>query len=321
MIEFLNQNLQELFSYLLDPNKRLFIGYIVSAAVLALPVYWLMTKQKSVPGFFRFLVPKSIYLSQSAKQDYVLLVLNKLIKAALFPLVIVTMAPVALAVSSTLEWLFQTTSFFSATPMVVMITFTILLFVFDDFTRFLLHYWLHKIPMLWEFHKVHHSAKVLTPFTIYRSHPVENYLYACRMAITQGIVVGVCYFLFGPTLKMIDILGANLFVFAFNILGSNLRHSHIWLSFGDKVEGWLISPAQHQIHHSKHPSHYDVNLGTALAIWDRMANNLVKASSVKSLEVGLSESQADHSSLTNIYLEPFVRCYRRIVNRLTSTSV
>ena len=316
MIEFLNQNLQELLLYLLDPNKRLFIGYIVSAAILAIPVYWLTTKQKSVTGFFRFLVPKSIYLSQSAKQDYALLVLNKLLKAALFPLVIVTMAPVAMSVSSALEWIFQTTSYTQASSMAIMLCFTVMLFVFDDFTRFLLHYWLHKVPMLWEFHKVHHSAEVLTPFTIYRSHPVENYLYACRMAITQGAVVGICYFLFGPTLKMIDILGANLFVFAFNILGSNLRHSHIWLSFGDKIEGWLISPAQHQIHHSKHPSHYDVNLGTALAIWDRMANNLVKASSVKSLEVGLSASQADHSSLTKIYIEPFIRCYRKVADYL-----
>src|ERR1039458_8498353 len=31
----------------------------------------------------------------------------------------------------------------------------------------------HAIPALWEFHKVHHSAEVLTPLTEMRTHPVE----------------------------------------------------------------------------------------------------------------------------------------------------
>ena len=30
----------------------------------------------------------------------------------------------------------------------------------------------------------------------------------------------------------VTILSTNAFVFAFNLLGSNLRHSHIWLSYG-----------------------------------------------------------------------------------------
>ena len=35
------------------------------------------------------------------------------------------------------------------------------------------HHWLsHKVPLLWEFHKVHHNAEVLTPLTNFRLHPV-----------------------------------------------------------------------------------------------------------------------------------------------------
>jgi hypothetical protein len=68
----------------------------------------------------------------------------------------------------------------------------------------------------------------MTPMTIYRSHPFESYLYACRMALSQGIAVGIGYYLFGPTLSMYDLLGANIFVFTFNVMGSNLRHSHLW---------------------------------------------------------------------------------------------
>ena len=35
------------------------------------------------------------------------------------------------------------------------------------------HYGFHKVPALWEFHKVHHSAEVMTTLTELRQHPVE----------------------------------------------------------------------------------------------------------------------------------------------------
>jgi len=190
-----------------------------------------------------------------------------------------------------------------------------LLFLFDDFTRFYLHYILHKIPALWEFHKVHHSALVLTPFTIYRSHPVESLLYAFRMALTQGFVVGVCYYFFGPTLKMYDILGANAFVFLFNFFGSNLRHSHIWLSWGDKVESIFISPAQHQIHHSDNPKHFDTNFGAALALWDRLFSCHTKASQVGGITYGISVNHQGHNSLMQIYFEPFKKAVQSIFRK------
>ena len=144
--------------------------------------------------------------------------------------------------------------------------FTFVLFICDDFSRFLLHYLLHKVPFLWAFHKVHHSAKVLTPITIYRSHPVETFLYGARSALTQGVAVGLCYYFLGSTLSIFDILGANIFVFLFNVMGSNLRHSHIWFSWGTSLEKWFISPAQHQIHHSDKRIHIDCNFGSVWQI-------------------------------------------------------
>lgn len=337
MFEFFTANLNELFNYLFDANKRIYWGYIVSSIALAAIVFWRVAKQKQQSPlaephydqevmknqpvwrrFWHFLFPASIYFSQSARNDYALFVVNKLIKASLFPLVIITMVPIALGFSSTLEAIFGVMEHIQLSATSTMLVFTILLFIVDDFTRFLLHYILHKVPFLWEFHKVHHSAKVLTPFTIYRSHPVESYLYACRMALTQGTVVGLCYYFFGPTLKMMDIVGANLFVFAFNIMGANLRHSHIWLSWGDKVENWFISPAQHQVHHSDSPKLFDVNLGSALAIWDRMFGTLVKASAVTKLSIGIGEQYAEHKTLRGIYLQPFVKSGQVLMNSLSS---
>lgn len=322
IIDFFTSNLAELASYINDANKRLYWVYLASAILLAVPVYYLQKKRPDLVrnhtndsdkanNLFAFIFPKKVYFSPSARIDYQLLFVNKLIKAALFPLIIFTMAPIALSLSSVLESIFGPQTFLPWSSTTIIAIFTLLLFLVDDFTRFLLHYALHKIPFLWEFHKVHHSATVMTPFTIYRSHPFENYLYACRMALTQGIVVGFCYYYFGPTLKMADILGANVFIFLFNFFGSNLRHSHIWLSFGDKVENWIISPAQHQIHHSTTPKHFDKNLGTALAIWDRMFGTHIKAKGQEVLAFGVGKHNPDHSSLLKVYLSPFTSLFKK----------
>ena len=312
MIDFLNTNFTELASYLVDANKRIFILYLVSALLLAIPVYWLQLQTNNSDGsnhlsaFFRFVFPKKVWLAKSAVIDYQLLIINKFIKAVLFGYAVFTMVPIALGTTEFIETIFGTITPLEWSPTAIIFSFTLLLFLLDDFTRYFLHWILHKIPFLWDFHKVHHSATVLTPFTIYRSHPVENFLYACRMAIAQGIAVGISYYFFGATLKMYDILGANIFVFAFNIMGSNLRHSHIWLSWGDKLENWFISPAQHQVHHSASPEHYDTNLGSALAIWDRMAGSLIRASQVKlPLTLGAGKYDKGHNSLVEVYVKPF----------------
>lgn len=331
IIDFFTSNLVELTSYINDANKRLYWVYLASAIVLAIPVYYLQNKKQATEegaekntketnentgkksgNFFTFLFPKKIYFSSSSRVDYQLLIVNKFIKAALFPLIIFTMAPIALSLSSVLESLFGAQEFLPWSSTTIIAIFTLLLFLVDDFTRFFLHYLLHKVPFLWEFHKVHHSATVMTPFTIYRAHPLENYLYACRMALTQGIVVGFCYYYFGPTLKMADILGANVFIFLFNFFGSNLRHSHIWLSFGNIIEGWIISPAQHQIHHSTNPKHFDKNLGTALAIWDRMFGTHIKAKGEQVLSFGVGKHNPDHSSLIKVYLSPFMTIFKTL---------
>lgn len=304
MIEQIWQSLIALPSYLLDANKRIYIPYLLSAVVMALPIYFSVEQAKSGKGFLKFLFPKSVWLSKSAKLDYGLLFTNTVIKAATFSPIVLTMVPVAIFITDSMEYLFGTPLHLDWPSELVIVSFTLMLFIVDDLTRFLLHLALHKVPCLWEIHKVHHSAKVLTPFTIYRSHPIESYFYACRMALTQGIVVGFGYHLFGTGLSMYDILGANAFVFIFNIFGANLRHSHIRFTWGDRLERWFISPAQHQIHHSDNPQHFDTNLGSALAIWDRLFGSLIRASQAPDITIGVGKYDAGHDSLLAIYIKP-----------------
>ncbi|MCQ8876930.1 sterol desaturase family protein [Pseudoalteromonas shioyasakiensis] len=313
MIDTIWQTLAQTPGYLFDPNKRIFIGYIVMAFFLALCVYGMRKSKKSAHGFFRFLFAKKIWWAPSARQDYQLWLYNRILKALLFGPIVLTMVPIALATTELIESVFGAPSPWQLSNWSVVVIFTLLLFIADDFSRFLLHYALHKVPFLWHYHKVHHSAKVLTPFTIYRSHPFESYLYACRMALAQGIVVGLCFYLFGTQLSMFDVLGANVFVFAFNAMGSNLRHSHVWLSWGRRTENWFISPAQHQIHHSDNPKHFDTNLGSALAIWDKLFGTLIRADQVGKITIGVGNYDAGHHSIWAIYTKPIIDSFKSVI--------
>jgi len=309
----LTQTLVSIAGYVIDPNQRVYWLYLLSALIMAVGILWL----KKIP-FAQLMTPK-IWWHKSARHDYAIFVINRLLKNFGIVPVLLVMAPIAISFSTWLEQLFGPAAFSNLPSWLIIATFTLLLFIIDDFTRFLLHYALHKIPLLWEFHKVHHSATVLTPMTIYRSHPIESLLYGARMVLSQGIAVGISYYLFGPTLSMLDILGANIFVFAFNIMGSNLRHSHIWISWGNAFEKWFISPAQHQIHHSDKRIHIDCNFGSALAIWDRLFRSIIYANSVKhpnNLNFGLGKSHLTHNSLFAIYWHPFYLAFVKPIQSL-----
>ena len=92
-------------------------------------------------------------------------------------------------------------------------------------------------------HHVHHSV---TPMTVFRTHPLEGLVFTLRSAFAQGLTISTFVYFFAGGI----VLGANLFVFLFNVFGSNLRHSHIGIRYWKWLEYILISPAQHHLHHS-----------------------------------------------------------------------
>ncbi|MEM0911216.1 MAG: sterol desaturase family protein [Pseudomonadota bacterium] len=316
MLEQFKAELITIAYFVIDPNKRLFIGYLLAAILFAFLVYIMNSRQKSKEGFIAFIANPKVWLHKSALLDYQLFVVNRIVRAFFWAPLIITMVPIAMAVSDGLEWMFGSIPPISQSDSIIIFLFTLTLFLFDDLTRFLLHYAFHKVPFLWEFHKVHHSARVLTPLTVYRSHPIESFMYACRMGLAQGCAVGICYYLFGPNLSMADILGANVFIFIFNVMGSNLRHSHVKWGWGAKIEKWFISPLQHQIHHSRQVQFHDKNFGTSLAVWDRIFGSLTLSGKTKYLVFGLDNNERSHKSVVDAYLRPFISCKNKLTHHL-----
>ena len=285
--------------YLIDPNKRLFWIYIISSILMGI-LYFYISKKNT-----RVILSSKLWLHPSAKLDYYYFILSYFVNIFLLAPYILSAKSVAFYVNNFLNEQFEyfDNDLFSYTQIVFL--YTISLFLVSDFTRYWLHRFLHTIPFLWEFHKVHHSAKVLTPITFYRVHPVENFLFGLRYSLSIGFVTGIFIYFFGAMIDIYTVVGVNIFLFVFSVFGANLRHSHVPFSYPKILENWLMSPKQHQIHHSR--KHFDKNYGGFISIWDRVFGSLELSNEVKIMKFGLRKNQmGDYRTLKSLVFRPFI---------------
>jgi sterol desaturase/sphingolipid hydroxylase (fatty acid hydroxylase superfamily) len=291
-----------------DPGSRLFHVNILFAALFA--AGWVLfsgSSHKQPPQAFlrtltRLFFRKRYWWNASTRIDYQIYVLNGLLKVFVFIPFLEFSYRISQWTISSLLWMKG--DFAGFHPGYLAITaFTVAAFVFDDFLRFFHHQLMHRVPILWRFHQLHHSAHVLTPITLFRSHPVESAMATIRNSLSLGVATGCFIFLFESRFGLLTILGVNAFGFLFNLLGSNLRHSHVPVSFG-WLENVFISPKQHQIHHSSQSEHFNRNFGVSLSIWDRLAGSLLHSDRVQSpLKFGSGRSA--RASLLDHLIEPF----------------
>jgi creatinine amidohydrolase/Fe(II)-dependent formamide hydrolase-like protein len=107
--------------------------------------------------------------------------------------------------------------------------------------------------------------------------------------------------------QMTTIFGLNVILFLFYVFGYNLRHSEIWLNYPAWLSNILISPAQHQVHHSSDPKHFDTNMGLIFAFWDRLFGTLYIPKGYEKLSYGISRKQPNpFNTVAEIYYKPFV---------------
>ena len=318
-MEILYQLTETVNENFLDPKKRVFLGYLFSAFLISF--FWLtIVKKTKVKQSILEIFDKKIFMSKSAKADYLLFLLNIIILMFLSPLLISQLA----IAHFVFEYLHSQTILMPLVidinyMWVIPIFFTLCYFILDDFTKYITHALMHKVPVLWEIHKTHPSARTLTPLTIFRTHPIEGVIFVVRSAFTQGIVIATFYYVYGGNITFVTILGANLFSFWFHLFGSNLRHSHIRINYWNWLEKILISPAQHQIHHSIKKEHHNKNFGVAFAFWDYMFGSLHISKSNEDVKFGISETELKYeNNIVYLYISPFIGVYKLISNYVSS---
>ena len=301
----------------IDPKKRVFLFYILISILIA-TAWFMINKKLSFKKTLIKIFDKKIFFSKSAKSDYKIFLINQLIMMIVSPFLItqLTIATALYFYLHTIDWL-SAGMFVGIAKIYIILSFTIFQFTIDDFSKYIVHRFMHKWPVLWALHKVHHSATVLTPMTVFRTHPLEGIIFSLRSAITQAIGISLFFYLFGNLVSLYTIVGVNVFVFVFNILGSNLRHSHIGIRYWKWLEYIFISPAQHQLHHSVAFEHHDKNFGAALAVWDWLFGSLHHSVEFETLHLGIKKDQKETThNLRNLYFDPIYEIKKHIFNKI-----
>jgi sterol desaturase/sphingolipid hydroxylase (fatty acid hydroxylase superfamily) len=300
----LGQTVLRLF---LETGSRTYWPFLIAGLAIAACAGWRARNVKLTPA--ERLLSRETWLGRSAVNDYGLILVNALLMVLVFQYIKLDIAATTSAVRDALPPLAGKSSAWAP------FAFAAALFVVDDFVRFFTHYCEHRVPALWELHKVHHSAEVLNFMTAERHHPLSLLVFQ-SLASLGVVAVNAGFILLVPGhISAAALLGGNAFWVATNLIGGVLRHSPVWISFGPRVERWLISPAQHQIHHSHAPEHFDRNFGGSLAVWDRMFGTLYLTTAERErIRYGLGEETQNYSSLGSLYLRPLsaiMRLFRK----------
>jgi sterol desaturase/sphingolipid hydroxylase (fatty acid hydroxylase superfamily) len=222
----------------------------------------------SARGFVRTIFARGVILHPSSLIDMRLWALNGIVFASAYGMLGLGLLFWRDRINSALIGVFgaHAPTHWPAWPVMAMATALQLLAY--EFAYWLTHYSFHKIPALWEFHKVHHSAEVLTPLTELRQHPVEIIVVVNLIGFCTGATFGVMTYTFGPGARPFTLLNGNILTMAFLLTYGHLRHTNMWIAFTGIAGRILHSPAHHQLHHSTNPAHFDKNFGFALALWD-----------------------------------------------------
>ncbi len=305
----------------LQRDSVLYWPFLISTLVIAFMVWRFRLAQGSCGGragwreFSKGHFGRVLWWHPSARLDYRFYVVN----AVIFPLLV---GPFLFGEITVSHFLNRTIGLMTESvvtgitsqSMAVTVCYTVSFFIAYDFGRFVAHCFLHDVAILWEFHKVHHSAEVLTPLTTFRAHPVDLAIMAWGGALTTGAVTWLFHRFVDNGVSFYTFLGLHIIIWFCNLVG-NLRHSQVWLSYGKTLNRWLISPAHHQLHHSAESRHWGCNRGFELAVWDRMYGTLcVPTDKPETLRFGLGdETDGRWRSVGRLYLWPLWLIVKRAV--------
>jgi len=159
------------------------------------------------------------------------------------------------------------------------------------------HRLMHRIPVLWRLHRVHHSDTAFDLTTGVRFHPLEI---ALSMLIKLGLVAAL-----GPH------PGAVLAFELLLSLGSLWTHTDIALPghVDRSLRRLIVTPSMHRIHHSPLRAETDSNYGFHLSIWDRLFGSYTESprTAERDMTIGLDQFRdASQQTLVALLLNPFI---------------
>ncbi|MDH1012939.1 sterol desaturase family protein [Pseudomonas nicosulfuronedens] len=302
---------------LFDLSGRVGVVFLLCSYAIAYALFRFRRQRglTQATSFWQFIGGARVNLHRSALLDYRYYLVRGILNVALMVPIVGIIDPYILRSGDYIAFF---THLWGARPQVgenlgLSLLYGLGVFLVSDFKN----YWVHRAfhsRWLWAFHKVHHSAAVLTPITASRVHFVEKLAANLAGTVLLGVYAGIFWYACGGQISAYTLFGVTYMILLFNVLATNLRHSHVWLSFGPLVEHVINSPAQHQIHHSDAPRHFNRNFGINLSLWDWMFGTLyVTQRAPEPIQFGAGEhDDARYSSLWSLIVTPFVETVRKV---------
>jgi len=168
----------------------------------------------------------------------------------------------------------------------------LLLFIVADFLQWCIHWMLHRVPWLWEFHKLHHSVEEMGFAAHLRYHWMETVVYKGLQYIPLAMI--------GFSLE--DFFIVHIFAVAIG----HFNHANLNISWGP-LRFVLNSPNMHIWHHAKNipAGSYGVNYGISLSVWDYLFGTAWIPSSGRDEKLGFEGIERYPKRFLSQILHPF----------------
>ncbi len=170
----------------------------------------------------------------------------------------------------------------------------LIFFIVSDFVQWNTHRLLHRVPILWKFHQVHHSVKEMGFAAHLRYHWMEPVIYKSLLYIPIAIIGGY------------DAQQVAIVHFSALAIG-HLNHANLGWDYGP-LKYLLNNPKMHIWHHAKAlPDHvrYGVNFGLTLSLWDYLFKTDYIPSEGKDIELGFPGDESFPTDFIHQEIYPF----------------
>jgi sterol desaturase/sphingolipid hydroxylase (fatty acid hydroxylase superfamily) len=309
--------LQQLSVLFLTLGSQYSLTSLASALALAAGFIALRRYRKNrrirIRTIARALFPKHIVKSRSNGADFGYLYFNTFVYGLAFGWAVLSYQFLSNAIIGAMVSAFGPVPPPALPEFAVRAIITVILFLAYELGYWFNHYISHRIPFLWEFHKVHHSATVLTPVTSVRVHPVYAMIFANILAISTAIANGFSNYVFGDTSYQYALSDTNIILVLFIHTYVHLQHTHLWIPLRGLLGHVVMSPAHHQVHHSTNPAHFNKNMGSCLAIWDWAFGTLYVPSKEREQLTFGTDSDPHHAhTFMGEFILPFYRAFAHI---------
>jgi len=168
--------------------------------------------------------------------------------------------------------------------------------VAQTFASYWVHRAMHRAPLLWRIHRVHHADNAVDVSTSLRNHPLE-------LLVTLPVSAFVTFLIGAPVSVVVAVQSII-------VAAALWQHADIALPRGlDRALSRMIfTPRLHRLHHSPERAIHDSNFGELIVLWDRLFGTLNL--SEHRLPVGLEQQAARPDRLLEQIWSPLYAAYR-----------